>query len=207
MTPDPTHRFAATTDTSQRWRRRKAPTWTLALVLVLFAVLNAWRRHSAGLAVTYGVVAVVIFGAAFGYTRYRRVAALPAGVMWHGGASLYLADLQRAGFAGSIRFTSQRRYRVMTMGVGGVSGRFELTKDGISFQAARLARFVGVQGAALIPWTALQDVQIGNDPGSINKGLGGAFCLVLKSGDRIDGTFLGPRDELISALAQAPLGK
>jgi hypothetical protein len=199
-------RFAATDSTRGRWRQQKRSSQIIAAAVGVVAIGVLWTRHDPALWVGVGVIALAIFGLSFGYTASRRsTRRLPAGVLWAGMTSTKLVDLQNAGLDATIRLKSKGRFRFWTQGVGGLSFHLELTSAGIRLRVSWMSWLSGASGVVLIPWSDIQDFEVGDYPGVINRGLGGGYSVALESGHTIDGSFLGPRETLLAELEKAPI--
>ena len=152
-----------------------------------------------------GILLVLFTGWVFGYPRYRR-AHIPKGASWVGYGSVRMSDLVRAGIVGDIHVKSERRLKFWTLGLGSLGGQLLVTADGIRLRLGIVSRLGGAAGSTLVPWQDIRDIQVGNVPGMINRGVGGGISIVLKSGASVDGTFIGTRSTLLSGLAVSPLG-
>jgi len=206
MDGEPGHRFEAPATTRKRWRQRQAPMLVLGFVAGTVTVINAVSAHNGALWVLLGIVLLTVAGWVFGYPRYRS-SHLPTGALWAGYASVRLSDLTQAGLVGDIHVRSDRRLKSWTLGLGSLGGRLEVTAGGMRLRLGIVSRFAGATGSTVVPWPDIREIQVGDVPGMINRGVGGGIRIVLQSGAAVDGTFLGTRAALLLALAGSPLGR
>lgn len=152
------------------------------------------------------ITAAVVLGSVAAYRFYRQDPAhFPDGAWWAGMASVNLADLYRSGFGAGLAVKSRRRLALVTAGRDLVATRLTLRPEGALFECRLQARLASVRGRALIPWSAISAINVGDVPMAVNKGLGGAFTLALTTGLTVDGEFLGSRAMLLEVLARAPM--
>lgn len=152
------------------------------------------------------ITAAVVLGGVAAYRFYRQDPAhFPDGAWWAGLASVALDDLYRSGYGTGLQVRSRRRLAMVTAGRALLATLMTLRPEGAVFECRLQARLAGVRGRILIPWSAISTIQVGDVPMAINKGLGGAFTLVLATGLTIDGEFLGSRPMLLEALTRAPM--
>jgi hypothetical protein len=152
------------------------------------------------------VTAAVVLGGVAAYRFYRQDPAhFPDGAWWAGMASVALDDLYRCGYGAGLQVKSRRRLAMVTAGRAVLATRLTLRPEGALFECRLQARLASVRGRVLIPWSAISTIEVGDVPMAVNKGLGGAFTLVLAAGPTIDGEFLGSRPMLLDALARAPM--
>jgi hypothetical protein len=118
-----------------------------------------------------------------------------------------MSDLVRAGIVGEIHIKSDRRLKFWTLGLGSLGGRLEVNAGGMRLRLGIISRLGGASGSTVVPWCDIRDIQVGDVPGMINRGVGGGIRIILKSGEAVDGTFLGARSALLSVLAESPLGR
>ena len=199
-------RFEAPASTRKRWGQRQAPLLVLGLFAGAATIVNVVSAHSPALWAFVGILLLAIPGWVIGYPRYRRLH-LPTGALWAGYGSVRMSDLVRAGIFDDIHVKSDRRLKFWTLGLGSLGGRLEVTADGMRLRLGIIARLGGAAGSTLVPWQDIREIQVGDVPGMINRGVGGGIRIILKSGAAVDGTFLGVRSALLSALAESPLGR
>ena len=198
--------FAPSNETTARWRIRQRALLVSVSLIGVVTVVRAITDPKASVVVVATVFVMIAW--ILGYTFYRRSPThLPQGSWWAGSGSLSLIALRQAGLAGGIHVKSERRLRFWTQGRAVVGGRLEVVPDGLHLQMRFLSRLIGVTGSVLIPWASIHDVQVGDIPGKINRGLGGGFAVTLKAGGVLDGQFLGPRPALLTALKRSPLAR
>jgi len=206
MDPHRVRRFEAPASTKKRWRKRQAPMLVLGLFAGAAVIVNVVSVRSPALWVLVGILLVVIPGWVLGYPRYRR-SRLPPEVLWAGYGSVRMSDLVEAGILGDIHVKSDRRLKSWTLGLGSLGGRLEITAEGMRLRLGSVSRLGGAAGATIVPWQDIRDIQVGDVPGMINRGVGGGIRIIVKSGAAVDGTFLGAKSALLSALAESPLGR
>jgi len=198
--------FAPSNETTGRWRTRQRALLVSVALIGIVTIVRAITDPTASVVV--GATVFVMIAWILGYTFYRRSPShLPQGSWWAGSGSLSLMALREAGLAGDIHVKSERRMRFWTQGREVVGGRLEVLPEGLRLQMRFLSRMIGVTGSVLIPWASVEDIQVGDVPGKVNRGLGGGFAVTLKTGGVLDGQFLGPRPALLAALKQSPLAK
>jgi hypothetical protein len=204
--PDSERRFAVSGETRARWGKRQKALRLATIPFGLIVVLRLVTSKGNVFAITLVATVVVMVVATAIYVFYRGSAdRFPKGSLWAGTGTLRLDAIERANFQGNIRFKSKLRLNFWTQWRREVGARLQVVPDGLRWNFRLVAWLAGVRGFVFIPWSDVDRVQIGDVPGALNKGLGGGYNVQLKTGIELDGTFVGSRSLLLSALEQTPL--
>jgi hypothetical protein len=188
--------------TLSRWGGQYSANLVLALPFGIVAVIEILvMRGPERIAVVAGTAVLV----AFMYAMYRRLIHKRPGALWSGFGDLKLRDLQAAGLADSIKTKSKMRFNFWTQGGGDLGGRLEVRQEGLRMTLGMLSRLAGVRGFVVLPWDRIKHIEVGHIPGTVDRGKTGGITIELQTGNRLDGQFVGSRDDLIRALPKLPV--
>lgn len=200
-------KFEASTETKSRWRERQGVVLRIGLVGAVSALLIGLTRGDRAMFGWLIVMLVAFYAGLLGYYWYRRSPSTrPSGATWAGMGSIRLHDARAAGVANGLTVKSERRLRFWTRGLEAVGGRLEVRPDGLQWTEGRLARLLGVRGQIQLPWNAIENIEVGDVPGTLVR-VGGGIAIRLRSGRTFDLQFLGSREQLVEALAASPISR
>ena len=195
--------FPPSGETTARWSRRQKTLMVVPVLLGLLALVRIAVAKGSGIGPVL-ISIVVLFALVGAYVMYRRSPRFfPSGALWAGMGTLQADALRGSKFDGSIAFKSNARLNYWTGGRQIVSARMEVRDEGLRWDMRIQGHLVGATGFVAIPWQQTQDVQVGDVPGLLNRGLGGGYTVTLKNGTNLDGQFLGSRKLLLKALSSS----
>jgi hypothetical protein len=204
--PDSERRFAASSAARSRWGKRQKALRLATIPFGLIVVLRLVTAKGNLLAITLVATVVAMVVVTGIYVCYRGSAErFPKGSLWAGTGTLSFDAVERAKIGGNIRFKSKLRLNFWTQSRRELGARLQVLPDGLRWDFRLVAWLAGVRGFVFVPWGDVDGVQIGDVPGVLNKGLGGGYTVQLKTGIELDGTFVGSRGLLLTALEQTPL--